>query len=371
MHNRMNDRHGMILAAALSAGLALLVGCDRKAGPAAPPAMMAVSASPADSPVPTGMSLSPLATLHPGRPTMLAAMPGGSIFALQSESSGENSTIVEIATGEGSPRPTTLTADSVLQVLGVAKGTGTEGGSGRFTAIAPSADGRLAFSFAGVAGTRPFAALGTYTPATQQLFVSVDFITLASVDAELATDVARPSLFTDGDDAWLWRTAGSEVRLLMVEGLSKPRPKLSASRVSLEQVKDVVARSAWEWSATPTRGEFLLTDTASRWIRKVDASSAIAHIARFDETVTTITPAALDAAGRIIVLGNDRDGITTCALVQNEDAFKAIDRATFAVTGLNAAAPLRLDRLYPVPAERNAFVAYDATSGRVLRVDFK
>lgn len=354
---------------------AAVVGCDRKPGAASqPPAMMAVASAPADSPVPTGASVRVIATLAPGRSTMLAPMPGGSIFAIQPESSGGGGTTMLIAANDSAPRPTPLTPEVVLQSLGIAKGVGATGGSGRFTAIAPCADGRLVFSFAGVAGARPFAAVGTYTPTNQQLFISADFITIGSVDPDLATnaenpDLFTPSLFTMGDDAWLWRTAGTEVRLVTIEGLSKARPKLGTLRVSLEQVKDVVARSAWEWSATPTRGEFLLTDTASRWIRRVDAKGTITHVARFDETISTISPAALDAAGRILVLGNDRDGIATAALVQDGDAFKAIGREK--LTGIAPTAPLRIDRLYPIPGERNAFIAYEATSGNLIRLDFK
>ena len=324
MHKR---QHYCLVASTALVLAAALVGCDKKAESIAPPALMSIT-SQAQSPVPSTVAVRSIATLAAGQSTMLAPLPGGFIFVLQSQAGGAGGKILELRPGESTPRPTSLSAALVLQSLGTAKD-----GSGQFTAIAPCADGRLAFSFAGAAGGRPFAAVGTFMPETKQLFVSVDSISLANVDSDLATDVARPSLFTAGDTAWLWRTAGDEVRLLKADGLSQPRPKLSTQRISLESIKDVVARSTWEWSATATSGEFLLTDTASRWIRKVDALGTMAHLARFDETVTTISPASLDAAGRVVVLGNDREGVTTCALVQDGAAFKAIDRAKFDVAG--------------------------------------
>lgn len=365
-------RTQLLLLVAAGAAAIAVAGCDRKSGTSAPPALMAVNASPSDVPAPTALSVRPLATLDAGRATLLAAMPDGSIFALQSASGSEQAGQIVKITGSRVEK-TTLTPEAVLQSLGIARGKGAQGGTGQFTTIAACADGRLAFSFAGVVGTRPFAAVGTYSPAGKEIFVSVDFITLASSDADLSTDVGRPSLFTDGDDAWLWRAVPTEVRLLKMAGLGKPQPTLTKVAVSLENVKDIVGeRSAWEWSATPTRGHFLLTDTASRWIRKIDDAGAMTHVARFDDqTITTITPAALDAAGRIIILGNDRDGVATCALVQDNDAFRAILRENFDISGLGKTTALRIDRLYPVPGERNAFDAYDATSGRVVRVELK
>ena len=365
-------RTQLLMLVAATASAIAVAGCDRKSGTSAPPALMAVNASPTEVPVATTLSVRPLAKLEAGRATLLAAMPDGSIFALQSAAGSERASQIVRITGSRVEK-TPLTPDAVLQSLGAARDKNAPGGTGQFTTIAACADGRLAFSFAGVAGTRPFAAMGTYSPASNEIFVSVDFITLANIDADLATDVGRPSLFTDGDDAWLWRAVPTEVRLLTVAGLTKPQPKLTKVAVSLANVKDMVGeRSAWEWSATPARGHFLLTDTASRWIRKIDDTGAMTHIARFDDkTITTITPAALDAAGRILILGNDRDGVATCALVQDDDAFRAIVRENFDIIGLGKTAALRIDRLYPVPGERNAFDAYDATSGRVVRVELK
>jgi hypothetical protein len=365
-------RNQLLILLAASASTIAIAGCDdRKAGASAPPALMAVNAPPAEVPAATKLAVRPLATLDAGRATVLAPMPDGSIFALQASSTSDQVAQIVHLVGPRAEK-TPLTPEVVLQSLGIARGKGTAGGTGQFTTIAACADGRLAFSFAGVVGTRPFAAVGTFAPATKEVFVSVDFITLGGVDSELSTDVGRPSLFTEGDDAWLWRARPTEVRLLTMLGLGKPQPKLASVSVSLDKVKDVVERSAWEWSATPTRGQFLLTDTASRWIRKIDDTGTMTHVARFDDkTITTITPAALDAAGRIIILGNDRDGVATCALVQDNDAFRAITRDHFDITGLGKTAELRIDRLYAVPGQRNLFDAYEATSGRIVRVELK
>lgn len=375
----LKTRRAEFLSGAVAVcAMGLVAGCDRKTGVAAPPpALMAVNASPADVPVATSLSIRPLATLNAGRATQLAPMPDGTVFVLQSASDPEEGgTVLRVINGR--VERTNLTANVVLESLGINRGgaKGAETRTGQFTAIAACADGRLAFSFAGVDGTRPFAAVGTYMPPSGELFVSVDFVTLATVDPTLSTDGGRPSLFTEssanGIDAWLWRATGSEVRLLTIGGLTQPRPKLGAVTVSLDKVKDVIERSAWEWSATPSRGEFLLTDTASRWIRKIDQNGTMSHVARFDDqTVTTITPAALDAAGRMVVLGNDRDGVSICALVQDGEAFRAILREHFAVEGLAETAPLRIDRLYMLPGERNVYAAYEATSGRIVRVELK
>ena len=360
--------------ATLTLAILAIAGCDRAPSAATRPS----TARRADAAVPTRVTMTTLATLPAGRTTRLAATAGGEAFALQ-QADGPTA-VVRVADG----RPTSLTADAVARSLGVA------GGVGQLLAIAARDDDKLAFAFVGIAPlptTRPgltasagsirLAAIGTWDPATNAIFVGVDQLALADVDRALVDAAAlRPTLLVAGADASLWRTLpDGTMRLLSVGGVGTPRPQLAARDVTVASGGDAVERRAWEWSATDDAGRFLLTDTASRWIRAVDARGAsvvVSHVARFeDPAVASISPAALDAAGRVIVLARDGSGAVRSLLVQDAGAFRAIDASRFTVDGSPGDASMRVDRLVAIPGQLNAFVAYDSTSGRVVRVELE
>ena len=382
--------HRQWVALALSA-CAALSSCDRLTGssPAADAQAaekVALIATNPNAPLPTSLTIESLATLTPGKPSLLAATPEGGIYVVQAAGDGASSGDV-LRVENGAARPTGLTSKAVLRALGMnlpatARSDADAAPRGRFTAIAARGDNKVAFCFAGVAAARPFVAIGTFDPSADPtggnaIFLPVDQILLnAAGDPDLATDAARPSLFTAGDDAWLWRATASNIRVLKITGLSTADPKIVPSQVSMDQARDAttsdVERSAWEWSATPRRGEFLLTDIASRWIRRIDENGTLTHVARFDaETVPILSAAAEDAAGRAIVLACGRDGIARTLLVQDAGSFKSIPLTAFTVPAPLDANRLGIDRLLPLPREANAFLAFDATSGAVICVRLK
>lgn len=308
------------------------------------------------SPVPTSVSLDTVAKLSPGRSTLLVRS-GQSTFALQSGASGEG--VIELR--DGKPIPTALTPASIARSLSMPQARG------QISALAASDDGRLVFCFSGVHGQRPFVAVGTFNPVTSEVFTPIDQFSFEAIDRDFITSTARPFLHVSGDDASIVRVEGDAVRLISIRSFRSLQPEISARKVELGSIKDAIVRSAWEWSAAPQHGEFYLTDTASRWIRLLDANGSIRHVARFDESVRSLSPTAFDAAGRVVVLTSDADGINRALLIQDGDAFKSIAVEHFSGGEIDRRA-LRCDRLVPVIGQANQFLAYDATSGRVVRL---
>ena len=364
--------------------LATLGGCDRSNSdaPDATKDATAMIAQNAATPVPTALDGTSLARLTPARPTLIAVAVDGAAYVVQQpESDGASNDVLRIANGAATP--TKLTASAVFDALNLNAGGATQKNAqsptivGRFASLAARADGKLVFAFTGVNDKLPFFALGTFDPATGTIFAPVDHLTIGNGgDADIATDTAKLNLFVSGDDAWLWRATGSEMRLISISRLSDVSPAISTKRVALDQVRDETTneaeRSGWEWSATPAAGNFLLTDTAKRWIRRIDAAGAVTHVARFEaDSVATLSAAAQDAAGRVIVFAADRDGVARSLLVQNGAMFKAIPTTAFTVAAPATADRLQVDRLIPVPKTPNAYVAYDHASGAVLRITLK
>jgi hypothetical protein len=395
---RGNTVSSILLSAVMSAGLTVGIACDRVApgdasGSAAGSPSGGASASTSDhasgnpaspapnrslvanAPLPTSVLVTPLADLSAPDIATLAVVPTGDVYLVQGSGDVQ---VLQASTG-ATMKATSLTAARVLEGLGIGS---TEAARGRFAAIAGREDGQLAFCFAGVNGSQPIAAIGTFDPRADRVFITIDQISInnaverhlpepTTLDTDLSSDTSRPSLFTSGDRAWLWRAGEKYIRLLAIDQFGQLQPTLTPVRISLQEIRDVVERSTWEWSATTTPGEFFLTDTVSRWIRRIDTKGQISHVARFDETVATISPATFDAAGRLLVLGCDRDGVVQGLLIQKGDVFTGIARDQFTGPGVSPDTLLRFDRLHALPNTPNAFVAYEATTGRVVRVELR
>lgn len=312
-----------------------------------------------DLPVASRVSIESLATLAPQRSTQVIAT-SKSIYTLQSDS-GPSGAVIEIVNGQAVPTP--LTSDAVAKSMSLPKARG------QITAIAADGD-RVAFCYAGVSGQKPVAAIGTFNPVNGEIFTTVDTFSLEQVDPELLTSSARPYLYVSGENAWLVRVEKAALRIITIRDLRALQPKVSAQQIDLGSIQDAITRSTWDFSPAAASGTFYLTDMASRWIRLIDASGKVHHVARFDESIASISPAALDASGRVLVLASDREGVNTKLLIQNGDAFKAISAAAFEALGPDANA-LRIERLVPIPSSVNRFVAYDGTSGRVIRVSLQ
>lgn len=316
-------------------------------------------------------TITTLAALAPGRPAQLAPVAGGAIYALHAADAGSDAIVERIdAVGAGRARRVVLAADSIIRTLHLdAKA------AGQIVAVAARDDGRLAFAFLGDVAGNPFAAVGTWDPATNAVLVTVDQADLVRADARFADDLAvnRPTLLVSGDDAQLWRAGDRGIRLLAIGGLSAMRPTLDARTIDLGAGTDVggeqrVERRAWEWTSGGDAGAVLLTDTASRWIRRLDVAAGTAsHVARFDDAaaVSAIGAATLDPGGRVMTLALDRDGVARSLLVQDGPAFAAIDASRWQLDG-GAAPALRIDRLTPVPGAPGNYVAFDVATGRVL-----
>lgn len=332
---------------------ALLLGCDQSQSTNAP-ALLATT----EPPLPSVVELEALATLPAHRATQVIATTR-TLYVLQAD---ESASVVNEVVG-GRIIPTALTADAIATSMSLPRTRG------QITSIAADGD-RVAFCFAGVNGQVPVAAVGTFNPATGDIFTTVDTISLQQVDSELITTRVRPYLFVAGEMAWVVRVENASIRIVTIRHLRALQPELSLRTVDLGPIQDAITRSAWDFSPASPPGTFYLTDTASRWVRTLDSTGAVRHVARFDQTISTISPVATDAAGRVIVLASDRDGVNITMLVQNGEAFRALPVEGFRGQGIQTRT-LRIDRLYPLPDNANQFVGYDGTSGKILRITLK
>ncbi len=333
---------------------AALAGCDQSE-PAKPPALMAV----AESPIPSSVELETVVTLPSQRSTQLVPT-GKSVFVLQSDSS-PTSTLLQIV--DGQVKPTALTSDAIAKSMSLPKARG------QITSIA--ADGeRVAFCYAGVNGQKPIAAIGTFNPANGEIFTTIDTFSLEQIDRDFITASGGPLLFARGEWAWAVRVERDSARIITIHHLRALQPELSIRKIDLSTIQETATHGAWEFSPAAGDGTFYLTDRASRWIRTVDSSGAVHHVARFDDTIASISPAANDAAGRVIVLASDRDGVNSTLLIQNGDAFRSLPASDFKSKEVDPKS-LRMDRLLPVPGKPGEFLVYDGTSGRVLKLNLK
>jgi hypothetical protein len=332
-----------------------MIGCDGAESSSPPPALMAM----ADLPIPSRVILERLATLAPGRSTQVVAT-SKSLYVLQSDA-GPNGALIEVVNGQAVP--TALTSDTIAKSMSLPKARG------QITSIAADGD-RVAFCYAGVNGQKPLAAVGTFNPANGEIFTTVDTFSLERVDPEFITSSVRPYLFIEGDTAWLVRVEKAALRIITIRKIRALQPEVSAKQIDLGAIQDAITRSAWDFSPAAKPGTFYLTDTASRWIRLFDANGAVHHVARFDESLASISPAALDASGRVLVLASDRDGVNNKLLIQNGEAFKALPASTFEAANVDLAS-LRIERLTPLPGKPNRFIAYDGTSGTLLGVSLQ
>lgn len=327
-----------------------LAGCGD--GTSKPPALLAMN----DVPVATRVQLQTLVALEPNRTTQLVTT-AKAIYALQTDA-GTSAGLIEIT--DGRAVPTALTSEAIATSMSLPKARGQ--------IISVAADGdRIAFCFAGVNGQKPVVSIGSFNPANGEIFTTVDAFSIERVDPDFLTSSVRPFLYVDGKTAWLVRVEKSTIRIIKIQNLRSLQPEVTAQRIELGPIQDAITRSAWDFSPATTPGTFYLTDTASRWIRTFDAGGAVHHVARFDESISSISPAAIDAAGRVLVLASDRDGVNNTLLVQNGDAFKSLPVSGFQAADLDPTL-LRIDRLIGLPGKANRFIAYDGTSGKVFRI---
>lgn len=308
----------------------------------------------AELPIASRVAVEPIATLAPNYSTLLVAT-SKATYALQP---GQTSGVLELADGKAVPTPLNSAAVAASMSLPKARG--------QITSIAADGD-RIAFCFAGMTGSKPVAAVGVFNPATGEIFTTVDTFSLERVDPEIVTSTIRPFLCVNGDTAWLIRVEKSALKIITIRKLRSLQPDVSGQQIDLSSIQDTLTRSAWEVSAAELPGKFYLTDTASRWIRTFDDSGQMKHVARFDEQVDSISPATFDASGRVVVLMNGPDSVNSELLIENGSAFKALPTTSFEASGRNVG-QIRMDRLVPIPGRANQFLAYDATSGTVLRV---
>lgn len=346
-------RSSLLLSLAGLSLLAVLPGCDQSES-ANPPALMAVT----DRPLPGTVEIETVCRLQPHQATQLAVT-SKSVFVLQSD--GAASSVVEVV--NGSARPTGLDADRIAKSMSLPKA------HGQITAIAADGD-RLAFCFAGISAQTPIVAVGTFNPATGDVFTTVDAFSIEAVDPEFITSRVRPSLFVAGEFAWVVRVEKGAVRMIAIRNLRALQPVVSFKTIELGPIQDAITQSAWDFSPALNPGTFYLTDTASRWIRTIDASGAVRHVARFDDTISSISPAALDAAGRVMVLASDRDGVNNTLLVQNDAAFRSLPATGFQAPALDPK-QLRIERLVAIPGKPNQYMAYDGTTGNIVRMTLR
>lgn len=336
----------------LLAGL-LCVGCDNSGSSSQPPSLMART----DLPIASRVTLESIAPLSPQRSTQLAATQKG-IYVLQS---GDNPTVMQIQ--DGRAVPTLLGSEAVAKSMSLPKARG------QITSIAADGD-RVAFCYAGVNGQKPLAAVGVFNPESGEIFTTVDTFSLERADPDFITSSARPFLSVQGETAWLIRVEKASLKIIVIRKLRALQPEVTSQKIELGSIQDTITRSAWDFSDAATTGSFYLTDTASRWIRLFDEAGHVKHVARFDEQVSSISPAALDSSGRVLVLTSGPDGVNDKLLIENGNAFKALPTSTFDSAGLDLK-QLRIDRLVPIPGKTNGFLAYDGTTGLLLRVVLK
>lgn len=309
------------------------------------------------APVPSRVQLEVIAQLSGQQSTQLVAT-RHSVFSLQG---GDRSGVMLIQ--DGKVIPTQLNSEAVAKSMSLPKARG------QITSIAADGD-RLAFCYIGVHGPKPVAAVGVFDPSTGEIFTTVDTFSLERADAELISTSERPYLSVQGSNAWLIRVENASLRVIRIKNLRSLQPEVSAQRIDLGSIQDAITRSTWDFSDASTPGTFYLTDTASRWIRQFDENGQVRHVARFDPQVSSISPAALDASGRVLVLANSADGINSTLLIENGETFKALPVASFQTSSLDLK-QLRIDRLVPIPNHINGYLGYDATTGSVLRMSLK
>jgi hypothetical protein len=334
------------------------------------------------------LHLRTITQLLPNRPTHIAVDRLAHVYWVQESEDGQD---VLFRIGEGGiPRTTRLTTANILTALdesGDTTGAAAGAGAGGNIRDVAAAEGGIFFYFYGYRGSATKACVGQYYPQSGRIRVVANTAALEKASGMgRSMQLARASLVASGQTLYLWlrHTDASaflsfDPRAVGADG--KTELRVAFAHVVSEERKLPLTRIDADISAAPG-GALYLLDLTGALLWHVDRTGEATAVLPLIGLPKRLSPPTVAGDDRLLLFAADSERIGTeleiatrqdlpaidyPALLEIEKTeIRAIGRDDFRAHAGFPAYAVKLGRL--VPESPGSYIAYDETSGALMRV---